>query len=477
MHRGSLTASLAAFVGPEMERLQIPGLSIGVVHGDRTETWHYGITNVEFGLPVDDATLFLIGSTTKTFTATTLMVLAESGDLDLDAPVRNYLPTFRVPDEDAAARVRVRDLVSHHLGWKGDYFDQLGRGSDAVRRYVSRMRRQVPQITPFGETFAYNNAGFVVAGRIIEVVAGGHYEEIVAERLFAPLGLSDTYFFAEDVMTRKHALGHSYTTRGPEIVRPYTLDRSVHPAGGIASTVLDQLAWARFHLGTGKATDGSRVLSAKALRSMQRPVAKAGSMCDEVGFSWLMTQLADGTTMIGHGGTIAGQMSAFQIVPKHDFAMACLTNGAKGHLLDTQIVDFLLDAVLGTGVTDPPRKPPADLAQYAALYRADPGVLQVSVDGDALVLAQHLPPSLAEDADRVAAKPAPVRLEFTGRDCGVPVGETSARRFEFLRGADGSIDFLRWGGRLLPRRDDLVPADSMSSSDASVHRSVRHAPR
>src|SRR5512140_2700269 len=116
LKEGSVTdprfTELCRFVEPEMARLHVPGVAFGVIEAGQTDTAGFGVTNVENPLPVHEATLFQIGSISKTVTATAAMRLVEQGLLDLNVPVRTYLPGLRLADEDVATRVTMRHLFS-----------------------------------------------------------------------------------------------------------------------------------------------------------------------------------------------------------------------------------------------------------------------------------------------------------------------------------------------------------------------------
>ena len=107
--------------------------------------------------------------------------------------MRRYLPDFHVADEVVSAQVTLRQCLNHSAGWVGDDEEDFGRGDDALARYIDRMRG-LPQLTPPGAQFAYNNTALDVAGRIIEVVTGQTYEEAVRDLLLDPLGLSRTRY-------------------------------------------------------------------------------------------------------------------------------------------------------------------------------------------------------------------------------------------------------------------------------------------
>ena len=141
--------------------------------------------------------------------------------------------------------------------------------------------RICPQIAPLGAYFSYNNGAVCLAGRVIEAVTGQTYEAAVTELVLEPLGLEQTSFFPEEIMTKAFAVGHGAPQddpRGePVVLAPWALPRSANPAGGLIASVNDMLRYARFHLGDGTA-DGRRVLRAESLRRMQTPLGPGGSV-------------------------------------------------------------------------------------------------------------------------------------------------------------------------------------------------------
>ena len=274
---------IADFARAEMERLEVPGLAVGVLHEGTAYTGGFGITNVEHPLPVDGDTLFQIGSTSKTFTATALMRLVERGDVELDAPVRRYLPDFRLESEADAAALTLRHLVTHHGGFVGDYFRDTGRGDDALAKIVAKMARS-PQLVPAGYTFSYSNAGFYVLGHVVATVMGLPFETVIREHIFAPLEMTRTTYFPEDAIVHAVAAGHIRTTDGPKVATPWNTPRSIAPGGGVISSVNDQLRYAALHIGEPTAP----VLKADTIAFMQQPLAEAGSMCERIGVSWML---------------------------------------------------------------------------------------------------------------------------------------------------------------------------------------------
>src|SRR3954447_6817431 len=149
----------------------VVGVAVGIFFEGEEHYAFHGVTSVDNPLPVDETTYFQFGSTGKTYTATAMMRLVEQGKVDLEAPVRTYLPEFTLKDESVAERVTVLQLFNHTAGWEGDMMNDTGDGDDAVEKYVARMVN-LEQVTPLGETVSYNNAALSVAGRIIEKITG-----------------------------------------------------------------------------------------------------------------------------------------------------------------------------------------------------------------------------------------------------------------------------------------------------------------
>jgi len=159
-----------------------------MIIGSEEHTATFGVTSIDNPLAVTDHTLFQIGSTTKTVTATALTRLAEEGELGLDDRVHDHVPELELADPTVAESVTIRHLLNHTAGWAGDLFVDTGNGDDSTARYVEKMR-ELPQLTPPGTLSVYNNAGVVLAGRIIEKITGDTYEQTAARLVVEPLGM------------------------------------------------------------------------------------------------------------------------------------------------------------------------------------------------------------------------------------------------------------------------------------------------
>jgi len=456
MKKSEVSKGLGPVVKAQMKKHNVPGVSVGILHGDEEHCFGYGTTNIEFGLPVDPDTLFQIGSTTKTFTGTVIMHLVDAGKLDLDDKVTKHLPKFKVPDQKVASKVTIRHLLTHTSGWRGDLFPQTGRGDDAIKKAVLSLAKDAEQLTPLGKVWSYNNAGFYILGQIIEKLTRKTYEEMVEEVIFKPLGMNNSFWWPEDIIGRKHALGHGHGKDGLQIARRWGLMRAANPAGGIASTAGDQLKFARLHLGDGTAPDGASVLSPAAVKEMQQPQAEAGSIASHIGLSWLLDDLG-GSRVVKHGGSVNGHMSAFFMLPDHGFAITVLTNGDKGHATEGAIVNWAAEAFCGVKAKEPKfrKLKAAELADYAQSFSVGQmATLKFTPKNGRLTGVIEVPDEIKEKyPEAVATLPPPFEVGFVADDKVVTTEAGTSSRGEFVRGAKGAVEWFRWGGRIMRKAD------------------------
>jgi CubicO group peptidase (beta-lactamase class C family) len=426
-----------------LARLRVPGVAIGILHEDREQIAGFGVTSVEHPQSVDGDTLFQIGSTTKTVTGTALMRLVEAGRFDLDAPVRRYLPEFRVADPDASTQATLRHLLTHTSGWAGDYFDGTGFGDDALARMIGRLVDR-PQLTPVGTTWAYNNAGFYVAGRLIEIATARTYEDAVDELVARPLGMTVSGFNPWHAITHKVAVGHFASHGAPRVAHPWWLERAANPVGGMISSARDQLRYARFHLGDGTTSDGTRLLSPATMAAMQ-----SAQVAGELGGAWALTWgigHVGGARTVRHGGATNGQLSAFLMVPDRRFAITVLTNADIGNLLHDEVVRATLKEYLGLENPEPTPiaiAPPA-LAAYAGHYAGALQDIDLRVTDGALTAHVAFKGGFPRQDSPARPAPAAMRAAVIGPDrIAILDGQMKGRQGEFLRGPDGAIVWLR----------------------------------
>jgi CubicO group peptidase (beta-lactamase class C family) len=454
------SAELSARLAELATDFQVPGVAVGVYLDGEEQYAVHGVTSIENPLPVDENTLFQFGSTGKTLTATAIMVLVEQGKIDLNAPVRTYVPELKLKDEDVAQRVTVLQLLNHSAGWQGDYFEDTGRGDDAYARYVEKMA-DLDQVYPLGQHASYNNAALVLAGRVIEKVTGKVYEDAIKELLLEPLGLDNTFASLDEIMTRRFVVGHVHHKDGTiTVARPWALPRSVNPAGGWSASVRDQVAWARFHLGDGGGKDGKTILSRAALDRMKEETFSLGGSAigDAVGISWLIKDI-DGVRLVGHGGSTNGQRAAFQMVPARDFAVVVLTNSVpNGAQLHEAVVKWTLERYLGVVEAEPEplNLTEDDLAEYVGDYRTIGAIAHLTVvDGRLQIKTEPTPETLARMRERGDEEPEeqpPYGISILADDKYVLAdGPAKGMRGYFVRDEFGTVTGINFGGRLATR--------------------------
>ncbi|MFS8097216.1 serine hydrolase [Lentzea alba] len=366
----------------------VPGATAAVTVGDEVVEAAAGVLNKNTGVETTTDSVFQIGSITKVWTVTLAMQLVDEGLLDVDAPVRDYLPEFKIGDEDAATKITVRQLMCHTSGFEGDLFTDTGTGDDCVEKYVATLH-ETPQLFAPGERFSYNNAGYTVLGRVIETVRGKSYDECLRDHLFAPLGLTHAATSAYEAIMFRAAVGHITPDpeAGPQVAPLWSLVRSNIPAGSmLAMRPRDLLAFARMHMNGGVAADGTKVLSPVAVEAMQQiqvEVPKLALMGDTWGLGWELFHYPQGT-VIGHDGGTIGQSAFLRLVPEHGVAVALLTNGGNPIEVYQQIFGHVLREL--TGIELPARPEPAEVTEpvdgerYVGTYASSVGEREVTQD-------------------------------------------------------------------------------------------------
>ena len=449
-------ATLTGFVRETAAGLGVAGAAVGVWADGRETFASHGVTSVENPLPVEPDTLFLIASVTKTFTATAVMRLVAEGKVALDAPVRRYVPELVLADEEAAGQVTVLNLLNHTSGLDWGVIGDFGEGDDALAGYVSALAG-LPLIAPPGTRPSYSQAGFNLAGRIVEKVTGLTYEKAVASLVFSPAGLSGSFFDRDDIMTRRFAVGHNRGEDGTlSIGRLWRRSRGDNPGGGIASSAADMLRWARFHLGSG--TEGR---PAEVLLQMREPTTalRGSSLGDAIGIGWFLRDV-DGVRAAGHGGSANGQFADLLLVPERGFAVVALCNeGPDGIPFNQAVIRWALQEYLGLTDRDPEPLPfdEAQAREVAGRYENEVMTFTVGIAGDGqrmgLRMEVRIKPEIRAAADKEPPPdPAPLDVGLLPRDEYVITdGEYAGQRGFFTRDASGAVTGVDLAGRLATR--------------------------
>ncbi|MFG2291178.1 serine hydrolase domain-containing protein [Streptomyces sp. NPDC048595] len=448
---------LSDYVAAQAKKLGVPGVAVGVLLDGRESYASHGVTSLGNPLPVDEKTLFHLASVSKTFTATALMRLVAEGKVDLDAPVRRYVPELKLADEQAAARITVLNLLNHTAGLDWNLIDD-GKGDRSLTGLVAKLP-ELPLIAPPGARASYSQAGYNLAGRIIEKVTDLPFEQAMTSLVLEPVGLSDTVYGLAEVMVRKFAVGHNRSEDGAvRAARPWGAfregARGDNPGGGLASSASDLLRWARFQLG-----DGQGVLPTRALHRMreQTVALRASSLGNGLGICWFLHDL-DGLQGIGHGGSGNGQFAELLIVPERNFAVVSLANaGPDGYPFNQSVVTWALEHYLGVAeqVAEPVPYDEDQARQVAGRYEIDAMNLDFATDGTRLTLAVEIKPEIREASDEELPPGYPAAaigfLPGDGDEYIVTEGGLKGQRGYFSRDANGTVTGADLAGRLFNR--------------------------
>lgn len=349
----------------------VVGASLAIRHGSDTAEGATGVLNLRTQQPATPDSLFQIGSITKVWTATLVMQLVDEGLLDLDEPIVTHLPDFAVADAEVARTVTPRQLLAHTSGIDGDLFLETGRGDDNLEKYVAAMAA-LTQVHPQGATMSYCNSGYSLLGRLIEVLRGQTWDEVLRERLFVPLGLDSAGTLPEEALLYGAATGHVVPPGedAPVVTPRWGIFRSCGPAGLIHMTARDLLAFVQLHLDGGVTSDGTRVLSAGSVAAMQQPqvqIPDPYTLGSHWGLGWILMTW-DGRPVFGHDGATLGQGAFQRTLPDAGLSVALLTNGGA-HPRD--LFEALFSEIFGelAGVDVPARPEPRADQEIAAPER------------------------------------------------------------------------------------------------------------
>lgn len=313
--------TLGSYIEREMRERQIPGLALAIVRNGRiVEERAFGLASVENDVPVTAGTRFALASLTKQFTAAGIMMLAEEGRLDLDAPITRYLP------EDAPAAweaITTRHLLTHTSG-----LPPIGQGFGGRESLYGRIR--IPTVDAWrdarldtlhsrpGERWAYSDVAYFILGMITERASGEDWRTFMRRRIFEPLAMDET--FVLDPIGIHRSLARGYTLRDGMLTnlhRPWQFELPSH--FGMFSTVGDLAKW-------DAALYTDRLLSAESRREMWTPVRLADGSTHPYGFGWEVHRTA-GPALLRHTGITGTEIVR---VPEAGVTVIVLTNLGRG---------------------------------------------------------------------------------------------------------------------------------------------------
>ena len=394
-----------------LKALKVTGAAMAVVKNDKVVyAKGFGYKDVENKIPATPDTIFAIGSSSKAFTVFALGRLVDEGKLEWEAPVRNYIPWFKLYDKEAGARLSVRDLVTHRSGLPRH--DLLWyNNKTASREDLVRALAYLPPTADLREKWQYNNLMFLTAGYLLETLTGKPWEDAVRSLVFEPLGMKRSNFSVLDSQKDSDfAFPYNFVDKAYEKL-PFRDITNVGPAGSINSSVNEMARWVAVHLADGK-FEGRDLLSSSTVSDMHNPHMVTGAVSsspDIAATAYAMGWFTDvyrGHRRVHHGGNIDGFSAQVAFLPDDGLGFVVLTNmngtsypellvrTATDKILGLEAHDWIGDAVKQLEKAEgaikkaeekkitrkvPGTKPAHPLADYAGLY-VHPGYGSLAVE-------------------------------------------------------------------------------------------------
>ncbi|GLZ00451.1 serine hydrolase domain-containing protein [Actinoplanes sp. NBRC 103695] len=381
----------------------IPSAQIGILRDGEITDLAVGVADVTTGAPATTGTIYQCGSMTKTWTTLAFLQFVDEGRVRLDEPVRTYLPGFRVADSDVGARVTARHLLCHTSGIEEDFGDP-GEDDDVYERMV-RAIADAPQVHPLGYTHGYSAAlGYAILARIMEVLDGKPWDDIMADRLFAPLGLTGTTSRHERVDHGRAATGHLIRSlaEGPFVTPVDHLPRLYGPGGNVTSTARDVLTMTRVILDGGG--------SIPEMLTSRVPVPDPYMFGPEWALGLIVCDWHGRTVYASDGSTI-GQNARLRILPDSGTAIVMLTNGGPRDGFYRKVFNAILADLGEVTIPDLPVPDPAldlDLSRYEGVYERPGTRYEVEAVAGRLHLSHDLDPTHAQ----ILGKPGRITYEL-----------------------------------------------------------------
>jgi CubicO group peptidase (beta-lactamase class C family) len=384
----------------------VPGMAIAIVKDDKIVfAKGFGVKKLGDAAPVDERTIFAIGSSSKAFTAAALAMLVDEGKVKWDDPVTKYLPDFEMYDPYATRELTIRDLLSHRSGLERG--DLLWYGTDLSRDEIVHQIRFIKPSWSLRSNFGYQNLMFLTAGQVVAKVSGMSWDDFVTQRIFVPLGMSSS-----STTIRSFKNGDDLSTPHTDVDGkvtpvPWRKIDNIGPAGSINSNVVDMAQWLRLQLAQGTYS-GKKLFSPAVSKEMHTPqtiIRLDGAypmMYPEAhffsyGMGWFLSDYK-GRKVVEHGGAIDGMRAEVAMIPEEKLGVVILTN-MNGSIVSMPLMYRIFDAYLGAPQKDwsaqllagykpmleqaqaaakkaeaariPGTKPSLDLSSYAGTYKND----------------------------------------------------------------------------------------------------------
>ncbi len=344
---------LSEIIKKGMETMNVPGLSIAIVKdGNVIYSEGFGYSDLENKINMKADTILPIGSATKSFTATAALMLKQEGKLDIDKPIREYMPEFDLFDPIATLQATPRDLLCHRTGMPRHDL-MWANNKDLNRKDLVKRLKYLPNNRPFRSIFQYQNHMFATIGYLIEVLTGSKWEDFISNRIFEPLNIKDFNFNVKSDETGKHAKLYTENEEGINKETPPLVIDGMGPAGSINSTALEMAKWIIFNLNRAK-VDGKSLIDENIFPELFNPNIPymilpfniEGKVSLGYGLGWFI-DMFKGHKVVEHGGNVNGASALISMMPDKNIGCVILTN-ANSTLLTYAISCEIYDRILGS---------------------------------------------------------------------------------------------------------------------------------
>jgi CubicO group peptidase (beta-lactamase class C family) len=356
---------LDSYVASSMKTFDVPGMAVAIVKdGKIVAAKGYGLRKLGDATPVDEFTLFGIGSNTKAFTTAALATLIDEGKLSWDDPVYQRLPGFVMYDPYVSHEMTIRDLLTHRSGMG------LGEGdllfwphSTYTREEIIHKLRFMKPASSFRSHYAYDNLLYMTAGQIIPAVTGTSWDDYIRQHIFTPLGMNHSNVTNANIKPGDNiAFPHSRMDGKLQVIHFEVLDNA-GPAGAINSCAADMAKWIQLQLNRGKFIDhDGHLFTEQRSKEMWTPQTILPVGDPPPGLAGLKANFADyalgwglrdyhGRKLVGHTGGVAGFVSRVMLVPEENLGIVVLTNAEEGGAFDS-ILYHVLDHYFQLPPTD-----------------------------------------------------------------------------------------------------------------------------
>src|SRR5467141_3616562 len=363
--QNTLPSDLDSYIARVLKTFEVPGLAVAIVRdGKVVLAKGYGVRQLGETAPVDEKTLFGIGSNTKAFTTAALAMLVDEGKLAWDDPVYQRLPGFQMYDPYVSHEMTIRDLLTHRSGMGLGEGDLLFWPHTTFSRedIIYRLRFMKPA-SSFRSHYAYDNLMYIAARQIIPGVTGKTWEDYIREKILLPLGMTTTNLSnAAFQRGDDYAFPHSKVDGQLQAIEFVNLDNAA-PAGSINSSAAEMAKWISLQLNRGKFLTGNdRLFTEAQSREMWSaqtilpagqapgPLAPLSTKFAAYGLGWGLRDY-HGRKLVGHTGGVAGFVSRVMLVPEENLGVVILTNAEEDGAFDS-ILFHLLDSYFGVPSTD-----------------------------------------------------------------------------------------------------------------------------